>query len=145
MRYITSLDTIKIYYPFLWNKNLHSWTSLNINNHKKYITYFSLFADQIIIPPRDLLKNSNLKNNLTFLEKDEIGFNLVQNEILITTSGNKTVRDFKDIYEIYGKHFSKGYKPSIQINAYLRDEIIQKNSYSKYFNKKLINSIFYND
>lgn len=139
MRSITSLNTVKIYYPFLWDRNSESCTSLMSNNHKKYIAYFSLFADQIIIPPRDLLGNLNAKINLKYLAKDTIGKLFIENEFLITTSGKVGARDFKDVCELYGEHALINTSPAIDMATYLRNENVQRQSYARYFIKELKN------
>lgn len=128
MQPITDLKDIKIYFPFLINRNVP------IRVHKNDIISYLLLADKVILSPDHIFNDKVVIKNAEFLKNDDLFAQLFKHGQIITTSTDKNVRDIKDI--ILQRSKITVNIPNFSIPIYFRDGEAQKNIYADFFLKE---------
>jgi len=138
MQPISQIKAIKLYYPFLRDRNI------SIREQYKNILSYLLLTDVLILPPDHIFNEGVIYKNADFIKKNELIRESFKNGLIISTATDLSIRDYKDL--IFERSKKENIKiPNFTIPLYYRNGIDQKKAYLNFFLKefKIIESLFY--
>lgn len=138
MQPISDITNIKLYYPFLRDRQ----TSMK-EQHRDILSYL-LLTDKLILPPDHLFNENVARKNAHFIESNDLIKQCFKHGLIISTATNNSVRDYKDLIEERA-NISDIKIRDFSMPLYFRDGNKQKQSYTDFFLEEfaLIKNDFY--
>lgn len=136
MQPISDIKSIKLYYPFLRDRQ----TSLK-EQHRDILSYL-LLTDNLILPPDHIFNENVARKNADFIEKNDTLKQFFKRGLIITTSTDSDIRDYKDLIEERANISNIRIK-DFSIPLYFRDSKSQIKIYTDFFLKEF--SVIKND
>jgi hypothetical protein len=129
MQPIAHLNDIKVYFPYLMDRKT------TLKEYQKDILSYLLLVDKIILPPDHIFNENVVLSNVNFLRENDLLSQLFKNGYLITTSTDKTIRDYKDLIEHRSNRINITI-PNFSLATFLRDIHFQQDAYKSFFVEK---------